>query len=168
MNSLCGWCGASKEVLAEVGVGFRASSVQSCYLDSHLVRELLPEAKEHREEAWAAQVKKAKDELNEMEKAKDKDKDKEKKISALRKRIESLEGACTSLMDGESSITRVQDGSWRLLLKENDRSAVDADGKTMMETTDVLARAFARMQFMAERLEMKLLITYVEPDVNQA
>ena len=61
-----GWCGASKEVLAEVGVGLRASSVQSCYLDSHLVRELLPEAKEHREEAWAAQVKKAKDELNEM------------------------------------------------------------------------------------------------------
>ena len=110
-------------------MGFRASSVQSCYLDSHLVRELLPEAKEHREEAWAAQVKKAKDELNEMEKAKDKDKDKEKKISALRKRIESLEGACTSLMDGESSITRVQDGSTRVYLRKNDKGAVDLEAR---------------------------------------
>ena len=62
----------------------------------------------------------------------------------------------------------MQDGSWRLYLKENDKSAADADGKTFMDITDVLARAFARAQFMAERLEMMLLISYVEPDVNQA
>ena len=62
----------------------------------------------------------------------------------------------------------MQDGSWRLYLKENDRGAADADGKTLMDITDVLARAFARTQFMAERLEMMLLISYVEPDVNQA
>ena len=76
MTRARGWCGASKEVLAEVGVGFRASSVQSCYLDSHLVRELLPEAHEHREAAWQAQVTKAKNELVEMEKLKGKDKEK--------------------------------------------------------------------------------------------
>ena len=82
-------------------MGFQACSVQSCYMDSHFVRELLPEAKEHREDAWSSQVKKAKNELVELEKtAKDKDKDKDKKISALKKRIESLEGACTSLQDG--------------------------------------------------------------------
>ena len=52
------------------------------------------------------------------------------------------------------------------MLKENDRSAVDADGRNMMDITDVLARAFARTQFMAERLELLLTIGYVEPDVD--
>ena len=153
----------------EIAVSFTASAVQACYLDSYTIREMLSEAKTQRDDAWSAQVKKAKDELAELEKsAKDKDKDKEKKISALRKRLENLEGACTSLQDGESKITKVQDGSWRLYLKETDRSAVDADGKTFMDITDVLARAFARTQFMAERLEMMLLISYVEPDTDPA
>ena len=78
-----GWCGASKEILAELGLGFRANTVQSCYLDMHLVRELFPEAHEHREAAHAQQLKKAKDELAEMEKTnKDKDKEKEKGVAA--------------------------------------------------------------------------------------
>ena len=102
----------------------------------------------------------------EKDKNKDKDKDKEKKLSALRKKIESLEGAYSALQDGECSLTRLQDGSFRMILKEGDRSAIDAEGHTMMELSEILAKCFARIQFMSERMELGLQVHYIDPEVH--
>ena len=44
--------------------------------------------------------------------------------------------------------------------------ALRGSTKTFIDITDVLARAFARAQFLTERLQTLLLICYVEPDVN--
>ena len=104
--------------------------MHSCYLDTHLVREILAEAKEKRDAIWQEQVAKAKTELKEEEEKKAKD---SKKISTIKKRLGNLEGSCAAVQDGESSITRVQDGSTRVYLRENDKNAVDLDGRNMTD-----------------------------------
>ena len=63
--------GPTNEIMAELGVSFTANAVHSCYHDSHMVREMLSEAKVQRNDAWRDQVKKTKDELAETEKVTD-------------------------------------------------------------------------------------------------
>ena len=50
------WCGASKDALAELALGYKANTVAACYLDTHIVRELLPAAHEAREAAHTKQL----------------------------------------------------------------------------------------------------------------
>ena len=157
------WVSSATEIMAEWGLSFTSDAVHSCYLDTHLVRELLTEAKEKRESIWQDQMKQIKNELQEAETAKDKD---SKKIAAIKKKLENLEGSCTAVQDGEPSITKVQDGSTRVYLRESDKCAVDLDGRDVTDLSTGRSRDRGRAQFLTDRLQVMLTITYVEPDVN--
>ena len=162
------WCGSSKEVLAELALAYKANTVAACYLDTHIVRTLLDGAHEAREANHEKALRTEKDKLAEMEKDKnkDKDKDKAKQLSAQKKKIENLEGSYPALTDGECTLSRIQDGSFRMTMKEGDHTALDADGLLVLEACTVVAKCFARLQYVTERMELGLQVTYVDPAVN--
>ena len=89
--------------------------MHSCYLDTHLAKELLAEAKEKREAIYLEQVTKTKTELKTAEEERTKD---GKKIAAIKKKLENLEGSCSAVQDGEATITQITDGSTRSTSKE--------------------------------------------------
>ena len=101
-----------------------------------------------------------------MEKTKDKNEEAKAQIEKAKAKIESLEGSYSALTDGECTLSRIQDGSFRMILKEGDRSAIDAEGHMMLESCEVVAKCFARLQFAAERMELGLQISYIDPAVN--
>ena len=87
-----------------------------------------------------------------------------RRLSAIWKRQENLEGSCAVVQDGECSLTRVVDGSARIYLKENGKTSVDLDGKNVMDLSENRGRAFGRAQFLADRLQLMMLIAYIDPE----
>ena len=125
------WCGASTEALAELALAYKANTVAACYLETYTVRTLLPEAHEAREASHTKQLTAEKEKLAEMEKNEAKAKDKKEakaQIEKTKAKIANLEGSYPALTDGECTLSRLQDGSFRLILREGDHTAIDAEG----------------------------------------
>ena len=90
----------------------------------------------------------------------------EKTAAAIKKKLEALESSCTPLQDGDCSISRIMDCSTRCTLKNYDMTSVDIEGKNLHDMAETLGRAFGRGQFLTDRLNMRMIITYIDPDSN--